>query len=137
MQSPCAKCGKQLEAAWTFCPGCGAAADRAAHGEIASERAPVKGAFSGLLLGAIISPVMLIVGAMLCLTGLGAFLGVPMIIGGILAPLAGPLIGIDSLKGTCPWCGAPVTSLNGRGSFDCKACSKRIAVRDHRFVAAS
>jgi hypothetical protein len=42
---------------------------------------------------------MIIAGIMLCLTGLGAFLGVPLIIGGIIAPLAGPLFGMGVVKG--------------------------------------
>ena len=133
----CTKCGAHLTAGWKFCPNCGAAVAPDIQPEAPPvEKAPVKEAFSGLYLGAVVGPAMLITGGMLCLTGLGAFLGVPLIIGGILAPLAGPLVGMTSLKGNCPSCGAPVSSLNAKGSFACEACGKRIAVQDHHFVAA-
>jgi DNA-directed RNA polymerase subunit RPC12/RpoP len=102
-----------------------------------TEKAPVKGAFSGLLFGVIVAPMMIIVGTMLCLTGLGIFLGVPLIIGGILAPLAGPLVGFGSLKGKCPSCGTAVSSLNSKGSFECEACHQRIVIRDQKFVASA
>jgi DNA-directed RNA polymerase subunit RPC12/RpoP len=138
MDGSCLKCGAPLSTPWSFCPKCGAAITPAIHAEHEpAERAPVKEAFSGLYLGMIVGPAMVIVGGMLCLTGLGAFLGVPLIIGGILAPVAGPMVGMTSLKGNCPWCGAKVSSLNAKGSFDCEACHKRVAVRDHRFVPAA
>jgi len=136
MNGTCTKCGAHLSAPWKFCPGCGAAIAPEANPELLpAEKAPVKEAFSGLYLGAVVGPAMLITGGMLCLTGLGVFLGVPLIIGGILAPLAGPLVGMTSLKGKCPWCGEPVSSLNAKGNFACEACGKRVAVQDHRFVA--
>jgi DNA-directed RNA polymerase subunit RPC12/RpoP len=77
---------------------------------------------------------MIIVGTLLCLTGLGAFLGVPLIVGAVVAPLAGPMIGFGALKGKCPWCGTTVSSiLNARG-FDCKACNQHVAVQNRKFV---
>jgi len=136
MDSSCAKCGAHLDSPWKFCPGCGNAVASAHAVPREHEPAPVKAAFSGLLLGAVVAPILLIVGSLLCLTGLGAFLGVPMIICGILAPLAGPVIGIDSLKGACPWCGAAVTSVNSQQSFDCDSCKQRIAIKNHKFVSA-
>jgi DNA-directed RNA polymerase subunit RPC12/RpoP len=102
-----------------------------------TEKAPVQNAFAGLYFGIIVAPMMVIVGAMLCLTGLGIFVGVPMIIGGILAPLIGPLIGFGAMRGKCPSCGAPVSSLPSAQTFDCDACHHRIAVRDHKFVAVA
>ena len=136
MHSPCLKCGAHLESEWKFCPGCGAAAASDAAVPREHKPAPAKAAFSGLLLGSIATPILIIVGGLLCLTGLGAFLGVPMIVAGILAPLAGPVIGLGSLNGKCPYCGAAITSLDARGSFNCEACQQRIAVVDHKFVAA-
>ncbi len=109
MNGTCSKCEAHLEAAWKFCPQCGAASVQAmqtpAHSHPDPEKAPVKGAFSGLLLGFLAAPVLIIYGGMICLTGLGVFLGVPMIIAGICAPLIGSLMGINALKGKCPWCG--------------------------------
>ena len=94
MSELCSKCGAHLSSPWRFCPLCGAVIPTEAPQETQNppEKAPMKGAFSGLLLGVIVTPMCIIVGTMLCLTGLGAILGIPMIIGGVLAPLLGPMI---------------------------------------------
>jgi DNA-directed RNA polymerase subunit RPC12/RpoP len=97
----------------------------------------MKGAFSGLLLGVIVTPICIIVGTMLCLTGLGAILGIPMIIGGVLAPLLGPMIVIGEPKGKCPWCGTKVSNVFNASGFDCHGCNKRIAVENRRFIKAA
>lgn len=102
MEPVCSHCGEQLATSWIFCARCGAhvvspAEPPEVHPD--PEQPPVTGAFSGLYMGLIAAPVMVIVGAMLCLTGLGAFVGIPMIIGGILAPLAGPVFGMGAVKG--------------------------------------
>ncbi|MFP5236289.1 MAG: zinc ribbon domain-containing protein [Acidobacteriota bacterium] len=102
MEPVCPECGEHLDSEWIFCPRCGARVVQPAepkHEQQEPEPAPVTGAFSGLYFGLVAAPVMVIVGTMLCLTGLGAFLGIPMIIGGILAPLAGPMFGMGAVKG--------------------------------------
>ena len=141
MNSTCQKCAAHLEKAWNFCPHCGATnareIDRTANGHIEHEKPPVKGAFGGLLLGIVAAPVLIIYGGMICLTGLGVFLGVPMIIAGVCAPLLGSLMGINALKGKCPWCGAAVGSVALFDRFSCPACSKRIVVRKSELVRAA
>lgn len=102
MNTHCLQCGESLDQSWQFCARCGAQIPQpvAIHAEEPPpEPAPVTGAFSGLALGLVAAPIMVIVGGMLCCTGLGAFLGVPMIIAGILAPLAGPLFGMGAARG--------------------------------------
>ena len=140
MNGTCSKCQAHLEAAWKFCPQCGAASVQAlqkpAHNHHDPEKAPVKGAFSGLLLGFLAAPVLILYGGMICLTGLGVFLGVPMIVAGVCAPLIGSLMGINALKGKCPWCGAAVGSVALFDRFSCPACSKRIVVRKRELVRA-
>jgi DNA-directed RNA polymerase subunit RPC12/RpoP len=139
MSTSCLKCGNNLEAQWSFCPHCGAANEPPAHPiHPDHENAPVTGAFSGLLLGVVAAPVLVIVGALLCLTGLGAFLGIPMIIAGFFAPLAGPFFGSGSIGGKCPWCGAHVSSLKHSHEFVCHACSQRVIVKEnHDLVRAA
>ena len=142
MEGQCRKCGNELQSPWKFCPNCGTTVVQEAV--VQEEAAPaephalaktgLKEGFSGLLLGVILAPMMIIVGTMLCLTGLGALLGVPMIIGGAMAPLLGPMIGLKSLKGKCPWCGGEVTSVRSSQSFVCDACKHRIAFRFGKFV---
>lgn len=142
MPATCTHCNLQLQPAWSFCPGCGVsiahelnppAEPHPAQPHLV-EPTPVRAALSGLFFGLVVTPVCLIVGTMLCLTGLGAFLGVPMIIAGVLAPLIGPVIGMSSMRGNCPWCGAPVSSLDSTQHFDCDACHRPIVIRDHKFV---
>jgi DNA-directed RNA polymerase subunit RPC12/RpoP len=100
------------------------------------ENAPVKGAFGGLVLGVIVAPVLIIVGGMLCLTGLGAFAGVPMIIAGFCSPLLGPMLGISAIHGKCPWCGVEVSSVAPLDGFCCEKCNGKIAVKRRELVRA-
>jgi hypothetical protein len=102
MSDHCLKCGGHLEDEWTFCAACGAkiegptaAIAPAGHGH---EPAPVTGVFSGALFGLIAAPIALVFGIMLCLTGWGIFIGIPVIILAIVAPLAGPLVGLGATK---------------------------------------
>jgi DNA-directed RNA polymerase subunit RPC12/RpoP len=101
-----------------------------------AEKSPVEGAFSGLLFGTLAVPILVIVGTLLCLTGLGAFVGVPLIVGAVFAPLLGPLIGFGALRGKCPWCDSQVSSVLNAADFYCHACSKRIAIQSRKFVRA-
>jgi DNA-directed RNA polymerase subunit RPC12/RpoP len=101
------------------------------------EKAPAKNAFSGLLFGFIVAPMCVIVGTMLCLTGLGAFLGIPVIIVGILAPLLGPMIGFGELKGKCPACGTELNNVVNAPVFACHGCGERIVVENHKFIKAA
>ena len=85
----------------------------------------MEGAFSGMALGMIAAPLMIVVGIMLCMTGWGLFFGVPVIIGGILAPLAGPLFGMGERKGKCPTCGTLVVTVADGREHHRSAGSKR------------
>jgi predicted RNA-binding Zn-ribbon protein involved in translation (DUF1610 family) len=140
MNETCSKCSARLESSWKFCPHCGAVSARETpettqlHPD--HEKAPVKSGFSGLLLGFLAAPVLIIYGGMICLTGLGIFLGVPMIIAGVCAPLIGSLMGLNALRGKCPWCGANVSGVGLFDRFSCPACSKRIVVRKHELIRA-
>jgi len=140
MNETCSKCSARLESSWKFCPHCGAVSMRQATEttqlQPVKEKAPVKSAFSGLLLGFLAAPVLIIYGGMICLTGLGIVLGVPMIIAGVCAPLLGSLMGINALKGKCPWCGSSVGSVAIFDRFSCPACSKRIVVRKSELIRA-
>jgi predicted RNA-binding Zn-ribbon protein involved in translation (DUF1610 family) len=144
MQDRCSKCGVTLESHWSFCPFCGTTATRAIESHPAQqkaeptlpEKAPARGAFAGLLFGMLAVPILIIVGTMLCLTGLGAILGIPMILAAVFAPLAGPMFGLQALKGQCPWCGVTVSSIANAKDFACHSCGKRISIRHREFVTA-
>jgi hypothetical protein len=103
MNEVCLKCGEHVAAEWVFCAKCGVRVEPTPTAPIAQaghehEPAPVTGAFSGALFGLIAAPIALVFGIMLCLTGWGIFIGIPVIILAILAPLAGPLVGLGAAK---------------------------------------
>ncbi len=140
MNAPCTKCGMLLEISWTFCPKCGLAVSRETHPHAAPaqhEKSSVPGAFGGLLFGVITAPVLIIFGTLLCLTGLGAFLGVPMIIAAVLAPLAGPLLGIGEHKVRCPSCRTRMITVADSQLHFCPACDKEFALGEHHMARAS
>jgi len=139
MNAPCTKCGTPLEMSWTFCPKCGNAVTREIsphHAPAEHERSSLPGAFGGLLFGIITAPVLLILGTLLCLTGLGAFLGVPLIIAAILVPLAGPLIGIGEHQVRCPCCNTrEITFADGK-LHHCPNCETEFSLGEHHVVKA-
>ena len=103
MVDHCSKCGETLASTWTFCARCGAQIQQPepvpAPEPQEHEPTPLTGAFTGTLFGIIALPIALIFGIMLCLTGWGIIIGIPVIILAILSPLAGPLVGLGAAKG--------------------------------------
>lgn len=86
-----------------------------------------------MFFGVLTAPVCLIVGGMLCCTGLGAFAGVPLIILGVLAPLLGSVLGLYELRGSCPWCGTRMVSfIQHPHNANCPVCGKTIAVHGQK-----
>lgn len=137
MNGSCTRCGAGLDGPWKFCPQCGAAI--APHPEPHAhehEQAPARYAFSGLLFGVITAPVLIIYGTLICLLGPTMVLGIPMILAGICAPLLGPYLAINAVRGKCPWCGEKITSVGPLDAFYCYACSKRIVVRHKEMLRA-
>jgi hypothetical protein len=138
MAGQCLKCGTKLASPWSFCPHCGAAinheAPKAPSPE--EEHIPARGAFGGLLAGMLVAPILVIAGTMVCLTGWGIFLGIPMIIAGIFAPLAGPLFGMGEYRGKCPSCGTVVISKTDGRTYDCPVCNKAFAVKGRNLIGA-
>jgi len=140
MNSQCTQCGTSLASSWTFCPQCGRTIPREVRHDAAPaehEKSSMPGAFGGLLFGVIAAPILIIVGTLLCLTGLGAFLGVPMIIAAIVAPLLGPLIGIGEHKVSCPSCSTRMITVADSKLHYCPTCEKEFALGEHQVAKAS
>ena len=140
MDGHCTKCEAALSSSCKFCPMCGATSMQAplAPVELDEERrAPTEGAYAGLLFGLLAVPLLLIVGTMLCLTGLGAILGIPMILAAILAPIMAPLFGMMSHKGKCPSCGASLSNMENGHKSTCPVCNHSFAVKHGLFTKAA
>jgi DNA-directed RNA polymerase subunit RPC12/RpoP len=138
MDGQCLKCGAHVSAPWKFCPACGthlAQETKLGATPHQSAKSTIEGGFAGLYFGIIAVPMLAIVGTLLCLTGLGAILGIPMIVAAVFAPLLGPMVGLGTLRGKCPWCGTAVSNITSHPQgFYCHACSHRMAVEDRKFV---
>ncbi len=134
MNSPC-KCGTTLENSWGFCPKCGLAATHETRLPAEHEKSTVPGAFGGLLFGVIIAPVLIIFGTLLCLTGLGAFLGVPLLVLAMLAPIAGPMFGIGEHGARCPFCNTREITVADGQLHSCPNCDREFALGEHNQVA--
>ncbi len=93
----------------------------------------VNGFFTGISAGLITASIFILVGFLLCLTGIGAIIGVPLIIGGIASPFIGPVAGLTSIKGKCPYCESEVQASSTDKGVTCAACKKRIVIRDKKF----
>jgi hypothetical protein len=129
----------QLAQSWGFCPHCGLAAiheSPAPAPPAEHQKSSMPGAFGGLFLGVVIAPVLIIFGFLLCLTGLGAFLGIPMILVGLISPLAGPLMGMKEHQGKCPCCGLHVVSVTDGQPHYCPSCDSEFALTDHPIAKA-
>lgn len=131
MEAQCTKCGTVLGRAWSFCPHCGGVIGQESVARPKRENegtTSTPGGFGGMMFGLLIAPVMIIVGTMLCLTGLGAILGIPMIIAAVFTPLIAPMMGMRAHRGKCPDCGMIVASMADGKNYDCPACSRTFAV---------
>lgn len=69
------------------------------------------------------------VGILLCFTGIGAIIGIPL----ILAALIFPFTGFAAQKAPCPYCGQMVHVFAGVG-VNCPACKQRIVIRGKQFL---
>jgi predicted RNA-binding Zn-ribbon protein involved in translation (DUF1610 family) len=136
MGAHCVKCGMVLGLAWSFCPQCGNAVEHETHTPLEHRPVPSKGAFSGMYIGLVAAPILIISGVMLCLTVWGIVFGVPFILLGIMAPLYGPLVGMREHRGKCPSCGTRMISIADSKEHECPVCTKKFAIEDHTAIAA-
>jgi len=133
MDARCSKCGMQVPSAGKFCPYCGTAVARESHA-VKHEQHRARWAFGGTFVGLVAAPTLIIPGILLCLLGWGIFLGIPMIILGILLPLAGPVFGMGEHKGKCPSCGTRMISVEDGKKHACPVCNATFAMEDQDTV---
>jgi hypothetical protein len=142
----CTSCGTQLQEGAKFCTACG-------RPTVASTQpyqpTPVVtqakgsgavGATSGLVGGLGCSVFLGIIGLALCFTGIGALIGIPMILAAFGTPIMGFFQGMKAIEGPCPYCEKPIfcSSVHQRkGGITCPACKNRVVIRGKTLVKLS
>ncbi|MFZ4400579.1 MAG: hypothetical protein ACOYO1_11135 [Bacteroidales bacterium] len=76
--------------------------------------------------------VFLIIGIVLCFTGIGALIGIPLILAGIALPFLN--IGNSKIKGKCPYCNYDVYSFKYEPGVTCPSCRQRILIRHGNYI---
>lgn len=138
MNAACTQCGAHLDSPWKFCPLCGAAQTQPAETPLPHEheRTSAQYGFIGLMFGIFAATPLILYGSMMCLLGPPMVFGIPLILAGIAAPLVGPYLAMNAVRGKCPWCGEKITSIGPLDAFYCQRCSHRIAVKNHEMMRA-
>lgn len=99
-----------------------------------SSGAKTVGVASGCLAGLGCGIWLIFFGIILSATGIGAIIGIPMILIGILMPVLAPIMGLTAIKGKCPYCGNNITSSSTAQGLNCKACNNRVVIKGKKFV---
>jgi len=95
------------------------------------------GPFGGLGVGIAVGIVFIFIGFLLSLTIIGAIIGIPLIIGGVLTIILGPLLGavtgagvaFTARRALCPYCQNAVSIKPYTKGVTCGTCQKRLVVR--------
>lgn len=93
----------------------------------------VVGGISGVVGGLGCGALLVILGFLISLTGIGAIIGIPMLIVGIVMPIAGSVGGFTSVTGECPYCTLKVSASVLQKSFKCRFCKKQVILKDKKF----
>ena len=104
--------------------------------ELESKKARVAKGISGTILSIImfggLGVILIIVGLFLTITIIGAIIGIPMILAGLMFIIVSPFGGLavfKQKKSKCPYCETVIT-LIGRQAFNCPSCQKRLIVKN-------
>jgi len=155
----CVECGAQIPNDDVFCCECGSPVNNQTpkpasnHNEVQQIQAhpgisnttkseaksvKVQGSIVGLISGGMVGIGCLVpIGIALCFTGIGAIIGIPIVIVGLIFPIIKFLTGMATIEGNCPWCQNSVicTSADRQlGGVTCPACKKRIVIKDKTLI---
>ncbi len=78
--------------------------------------------------------VLMVIGLALSLSVVGAIIGGPLFIVGIIMIFRKTVSTIKRLKGPCPWCQTQISADTTAKGVTCKACKKRLVVRNESFI---
>lgn len=91
-------------------------------------------AVAGLSIGITFGLILVVIGVMLSLTGIGAIIGIPIILGGIAMPFTAMGVGLSFKLKNCPVCGHKV-GITGNKGVKCGTCKQRLIVRNNELIA--
>jgi DNA-directed RNA polymerase subunit RPC12/RpoP len=97
--------------------------------------AKAAGMFAGGLFGIAAAGCSFTAGLLLTLTGIGALVGIPLILISLFLPFVGALGGLAQIVGPCPHCSTPIHAARFSPGVDCPGCKRRVLIRDRQFVA--
>lgn len=77
---------------------------------------------------------LIIFGLLISLTGIGAIIGIPLALAGLLMPFIAPVMGLAQVSGRCPHCTKHLVASSIKGAVTCKYCKKRVVIDKGKFV---
>jgi DNA-directed RNA polymerase subunit RPC12/RpoP len=92
------------------------------------------GVAAGAVMGMGCSAMFFVCGLLLSLTGIGAIIGVPMMLGALVLPFLMPALGLAAIKSPCPYCRTTVRARSTDPGVTCPGCKKRVVIRDKQFI---
>jgi len=95
---------------------------------------PVTGVLAGTFKGLVLLSLVLWAGGLLTVTGIGAVVGVPILVLGVPMALLYPFFTAARFGGPCPRCGEDVAFTIEKPGVDCPGCKGRIVLRKKRLV---
>lgn len=91
---------------------------------------------SSKVLAPIIGVVAIVAGIVLCLSGVGAICGLPMILIGVamISTMKKDRPQPSIIQGKCPYCGLLLNTKATNHGAKCVACAKQFVIRDMKFI---
>ena len=99
-----------------------------------AQRAILEGIFMGVIAGGILAVLLFFVFAPFVKIFFPTLGNILQTYGVVACPVLGLLKGLTHKKGNCPWCGISISAYGMQEGVDCRACKKRIVIRDNRFL---
>lgn len=78
---------------------------------------------------------MIAIGAFFTIFIIGAIIGLPLILAGVVCVLASPFAKFYMIEGKCPYCEKVLQAATFKNGIKCVDCKKRIILRDRKFIA--